>query len=191
MAKTALHKDNLVQAAAKLFREQGYAATGLNEVLSKSGAPKGSLYYYYPEGKVALGVAAITLSGKGASLTLQNLRTQCKGPADFIEQYAGLLAGWMETSGFRSGCPIATILLETCPNSSKLQSAGTAVFEQWLAIISGVFLDSGYEAEEAAAASLLVISSLEGALILSRTLSSSAPLRDVGRQLARLLSKSF
>jgi TetR/AcrR family transcriptional repressor of lmrAB and yxaGH operons len=41
MATAAQHKDKLIQTAATLFRLQGYSATGINEILAKSGAPKG------------------------------------------------------------------------------------------------------------------------------------------------------
>jgi len=62
MGKAAIHKASLVRAAMRLFRRQGFASTGLQQILSASGAPKGSLYHYFPNGKEALGAAAIELS---------------------------------------------------------------------------------------------------------------------------------
>ena len=40
------HKGAIVRAAATLFRRNGYAATGINEIAEAAGAPKGSLYHY-------------------------------------------------------------------------------------------------------------------------------------------------
>ena len=54
MAHAAQNKDNLVHTAMRPFRQQGYATTDLQQVLSESGAPKGSLYHYFPDGKEAL-----------------------------------------------------------------------------------------------------------------------------------------
>jgi hypothetical protein len=54
MANAAKHKDALVCTAMRLFRRQGYASTGLQQILSESGAPKGSLYHYFPGGKEGL-----------------------------------------------------------------------------------------------------------------------------------------
>jgi hypothetical protein len=44
-------RDQIIQAACTLLEKQGYPATGLNEIVRESGAPKGSLYYYFPDGK--------------------------------------------------------------------------------------------------------------------------------------------
>jgi len=38
---------------------QGYACTGLNDIVDASGAPKGSLYHYFPAGKASIAVAAV------------------------------------------------------------------------------------------------------------------------------------
>ena len=57
-------KENLIETAAKLFETKGYYATGLNEILAESGAPKGSLYYHFPKGKEQLALAAIYSEGE-------------------------------------------------------------------------------------------------------------------------------
>ena len=49
---------------ARLIEKQGYHATGLNEIIRESGAPKGSVYYYFPGGKEQIGAEAILEAGK-------------------------------------------------------------------------------------------------------------------------------
>jgi TetR/AcrR family transcriptional repressor of lmrAB and yxaGH operons len=41
MSARPLHHNNIVKSAIRLFRQSGYAATGLNDILRASGAPKG------------------------------------------------------------------------------------------------------------------------------------------------------
>ncbi len=53
------HRSAIIAAAAKLFRRQGYAATGINEIADAAGAPKGSLYHYFPDGKDQIAEAAV------------------------------------------------------------------------------------------------------------------------------------
>lgn len=48
-------KQQILEAAARLFERQGYHATGLNEIIRESSAPKGSLYYYFLDGKEQIG----------------------------------------------------------------------------------------------------------------------------------------
>ncbi len=47
----------LIDAAATLFRRQGYAATGLNQILDEAGVRPGSLYHHFPQGKQQLAAA--------------------------------------------------------------------------------------------------------------------------------------
>ena len=56
MGRAAAHKQNLVRTAMRLVRRQGYASTGLQQILAESGAPKGSLYHYFPSKRRLLAV---------------------------------------------------------------------------------------------------------------------------------------
>ena len=55
-------RDEIITTTCRLLELQGYRATGLNEIIRESGAPKGSLYHYFPEGKDELTVEAIAYS---------------------------------------------------------------------------------------------------------------------------------
>lgn len=182
MAQHALHRDNLVTAAMRLFRRQGYASTGLQQILSESGAPKGSLYHYFPRGKEALAEAAIERAGDLMAEMLSEARTlHGNNPKAFVKRYATTLARWMSESQYCSGCPIATTLLETAPQSPELTAAGEKVFAEWTRIIAGVLKDSGLRPQAAREKAQLLIASMEGALILSRVKRSEKPILDVAR----------
>ena len=49
----------LIDTAATLFRRQGYAATGLNQILDEAGVKPGSLYHHFPQGKQQLAAAVV------------------------------------------------------------------------------------------------------------------------------------
>ena len=49
-------------ATQELLRRRGYAASGLGEIVARSGAPKGSLYFHFPGGKQELAIAAMERS---------------------------------------------------------------------------------------------------------------------------------
>jgi AcrR family transcriptional regulator len=56
-------RDRIVTATSELFRTRGYHGTSLKHVTAASGAPIGSVYHFFPGGKVALAEAVITESG--------------------------------------------------------------------------------------------------------------------------------
>ncbi|MDQ2999201.1 MAG: TetR/AcrR family transcriptional regulator, partial [Chloroflexota bacterium] len=60
-------RDQIVDAAGDLLESQGFHATGLNQIVKESGAPKGSLYYYFPAGKDEIAEAAIEQAGRAVA----------------------------------------------------------------------------------------------------------------------------
>jgi TetR/AcrR family transcriptional repressor of lmrAB and yxaGH operons len=165
----------------RLFRRQGYASTGLLQIVAESGAPKGSLYHYFPSGKEALGESAIGLAGGLMRETLERLASRHREPAAFLRAYCRTMAGWMEESGFASGCPIATTILETAPQSPAITAAGERAIDGWIEVVGGVFERAGLARREARTRAQLVVAAMEGALILARVRRSTRPILDVAK----------
>jgi len=181
VGKAAKHKENLVRTAMRLFRQQGYASTGLQQIVAESGAPKGSLYHYFPSGKEALGESAVVMAGGMVRAMLSDLAARHRQPKPFLEAYCKVMAGWMEESGFHSGCPIATTLLETAPQSPAITAAGERAIDGWIDVIGGVLARGGIEPREARSRAQLIIAAMEGALILSRIRRSTRPILDIAK----------
>ena len=187
MSAPPRHRGAIVRAAAALFRRHGYAATGINEIADVSGAPKGSLYHYFPGGKDQIGEAAVRFAGACVVATLEKLAKEHESASSMIRAYCKLLAGWMAKSGFRDGCPIATTLLESAPQSTDMATAGREAFAGWCAVIARALVRDGFGNAEAKRLSTLAVSSIEGALILSRVEGSARPIEDVARALGPVL----
>jgi TetR/AcrR family transcriptional repressor of lmrAB and yxaGH operons len=165
----------------RLFRRQGYASTGLQQIVAESGAPKGSLYHYFPSGKEALGEAAVVLAGGLIRDMLAELAARHREPKTFLRAYCKVMAGWMEESGFHSGCPIATTLLETAPQSPAITAAGRRAIDGWIDVIGGVLAKGGMQRREARSRAQLVVAAMEGALVLARVRRSTRPILDVAK----------
>ena len=168
MSAPPRHRGAIVRAAATLFRRNGFAATGINEIAEVSGAPKGSLYHYFPDGKDQIAEAAIRFAGAGLVATLEKLEKEHDSAASMVRAYCKLLAGWMAKSGFRDGCPISTTLLEAAPQSAALTAAGREAFDSWRAVIARALVRDGFGKAEAKRLATLTVSAIEGALILAR-----------------------
>ena len=100
MAAAAKHREALLAASVRLFRQKGYAATGLAEILAESGAPKGSLYHYFPGGKAEIGAEAVKLAGKTVTRTLKELAED--DTDDFMA------ASWADPKALKRGLTGAT-----------------------------------------------------------------------------------
>ena len=183
-------RDNLIWAAAKLFRRQGYSSTGLRDILAASGAARGSLYHYFPDGKEQIGAAAVTAAGGLVTETFAELARQADNPTDFLRRYTDFLVRWLEASDFRDGCPITTTLLETAPGSGAITAAGRAVFADWRAVMEAMLRQHHWPAAQIAATATAIIAGLEGALLLARVEASAQPIHDATQVLCQLLEEN-
>jgi TetR/AcrR family transcriptional repressor of lmrAB and yxaGH operons len=181
VGNAATHKENLVRTAMRLFRRQGYASTGLQQIVAESGAPKGSLYHYFPSGKEALGEAAIAMAGGMVREMLSDLAARHGDSKAFLRAYCKVMAGWMEESGFHSGCPIATTLLETAPQSPAITRTAQRAIDAWIEVVAGVLSNGGMDRREARSRAQLIIAAMEGALILARIRLSTRPILDIAK----------
>ncbi|HWA62152.1 MAG TPA: TetR/AcrR family transcriptional regulator [Caulobacteraceae bacterium] len=181
------HRDAIVRAAVKLFRRQGYNGAGLADIVAESGAPKGSLYHYFPAGKAQIGEAAVRLAGAGAAETLETLARESPTAGGAVRGYAERLAGWLAQSDFFDGSPIMTTLLEMAPADAGITAAGREAFDRWRAILAGRMSADGIAMARAEALADFAIAAIEGALIQARVRQSAEPLMAAGRELERLV----
>jgi len=187
MPAASLHRLNIVRAAAKLFRKQGYSKTGLNDILAESRAPKGSLYHYFPGGKEQLGAESLRYSAQMAVDTLIDLSVKHTTAPELLLAFAGQLAEWMEASAFQDGCPMATTILETVPRSPILTAAARDGFNAWRSIFEHALIADGCIPEEAGRLANLSIAVLEGSLIQARVESSCTPIIDSAQVISDLM----
>jgi TetR/AcrR family transcriptional repressor of lmrAB and yxaGH operons len=160
-------RDALVNTAATLFRRQGYAATGLSQILDAASVQPGSLYHHFPRGKQQLAAAVVDGSGAIIEQLLRRFLTGGRPVADIIDRWVDLLMGGLTVDG-RDGCPIEPIATESVHASSLVREASARAFASWCSAIEERLLADGWSATEAEGVALAVISLIEGALILSR-----------------------
>jgi TetR/AcrR family transcriptional regulator, lmrAB and yxaGH operons repressor len=181
------HRQPIINTAVTLFRRQGYSRTGLNEIVDVSGAPKGSLYHYFPLGKSSIAVAAVTEAGRRVAATLHKLAEECRTTGELLRRHAELLAGWMRASGFRDGCPITTVLLELSPGDRDVTEAGRTAYRTRVSILAEKLVADGFSRARADTLAVLCTSALQGALIQARVERSGRPLEITAAELAKLL----
>ncbi|MDQ2693382.1 MAG: TetR/AcrR family transcriptional regulator [Chloroflexota bacterium] len=181
-------REQILQTTCDLLEKQGYHGTGLNEIVKESGAPKGSLYYYFPEGKEQITAEAVLQSGRAVS---ERIRSGLKGGSSApkaIHDFILLIAENVERSGFAAGSPLTAVAMETATQSERINLACREAYGMLQAAFKEKLLAAAYPASRADELATFITASIEGGIILSRTSHTADPLRLVARQLRTVLS---
>ena len=80
-------RQKMVQAAKQLIREGGYGATAFSDVLTLSGAPRGSVYFHFPGGKAQLGMEAAEAHAHEQVEIIDRAAGEAKLAGQLIERY--------------------------------------------------------------------------------------------------------
>ncbi|MFV8828535.1 TetR/AcrR family transcriptional regulator [Alkalihalobacterium sp. APHAB7] len=182
-------KEKIIETASRLFQTQGYHATGLNQITKESGSPKGSLYYYFPEGKEQLASVAVERTAELVSNRIKEGLKKSKDPAEAIQNFINDLADAFENRESQQGLPVAAVALETAHSSEVIRLSCQKAYETWHQVFAEKLLDSGFEKEKALELGLVINAMIEGAFINVFTKKDSEPLRQIARYIPLLLAK--
>lgn len=162
-----------------LLARRGLHATSFSEVLAATGAPRGSLYHHFPQGKEQLVGAAVDHAG---ALLLGVLE---RGPAGSAEEVVrNFLAVWralLTRSNCEAGCAVLAVTVAT--DSADLLAHATAVFRAWRERLAERLKQAGLAPSVARRFAMLLLASTEGAVVLSRADQSLEPFEAVAQQL--------
>ncbi|GFG54827.1 putative TetR-family transcriptional regulator [Mycolicibacterium agri] len=181
-------RDRMVVSAALLIRERGAHATAISDVLKHSGAPRGSAYHYFPGGRGQLLEEAIDFAGQYVAGKIAAAPNAMRLLDDLVAHYREELI----RSDYRAGCPVVAVTVEAGdPDSpdrtTKLIERAAAAFSSWTSLIGQRLVAEGVSESRAEEMAMLVMTSLEGAIIVSRATRDVKPLDLVQRQLRELL----
>jgi len=188
--KGAATKQRMVESMLGLVEVHGYSGTGLNTVLARSGAPKGSLYFHFPEGKEQLGELAVGLAAERfqtlISKALQGAES-AGSTGEIVESVVEGLSQILEESDFTVGCPVSVVALEMGAESERLRTACALAYESWTLPVAEFLRGRGHGEAAARRTASSIVSLMEGAMIVARAARDIQPLRDAARTLRILL----
>jgi AcrR family transcriptional regulator len=179
----------MVRSAAQLIRRQGVAGTGMREIVADADAPRGSLQHYFPGGKQELVIEALRWMGEVAAKRVQRhaLAVEPRTPSALL---AALVDDWrvdLGREGFTAGCPLVAAAADSASASDEIRGVLGELFDSWLEPLRVALGEFGVSADRAAGLATVVISALEGAIILSRVRCDLAPFDAVVAELGPLL----
>jgi TetR/AcrR family transcriptional repressor of lmrAB and yxaGH operons len=188
-SKGDLTRARLAASMLELIQTSGYSGTGLNAVIEHAAAPKGSIYFHFPDGKEGLGVAAVELASQQFETLIAEAAVTAGGPAEAVRAAIETLATIVSDSDFRLGCPVSVVTLEMGAESERLRQACATAFESWISPTAAFLEASGLAAAEARSLATVVVSTIEGAVIVARALRSTQPLVAAADVVAELVGQ--
>ena len=187
MKKKQDTKDIILQSATRLFQRQGYNGTGLNQIIEESGAPKGSIYYHFPNGKEEIALEAISVMRK---LVLGGAEKDLSGgnsASEAFQSYINNIATVFDRKECVEGLSIGLIASETASTHEKLRHACEMVFKDWQSLYADILEKYGCDKERTEELGITIAAMIEGACIMSSTYQNGDPLRVIAKQVSWLL----
>lgn len=174
-------KDRILDVSTVLFRRQGYAGTGLKQIVAEAGAPFGSLYHHFPDGKQQLGEEVIRTSGAMYLQLFVSVADASPNIATAVRRLFEGAAATLAETDYADACPIATVAMEVASTNETLRQATADVFESWIEELVVRLRAGGLTRRAARPLALTVLCGLEGAFVFSRSLRSTEPMLLAGR----------
>jgi len=168
MAKLSSARESLISAACELFRARGYEGVGIAELLEKSGAPRGSLYFHFPGGKEEIGVEAVKRVGVSVADQFRALRESGVNIDTFVDRVFQTTAKTVKERDFEASCPIAATAAGLGKHNPALAAAVRDMFSSWEREITVFAIAQGMKSKHAAEFATAMLTCIEGALIVSK-----------------------
>jgi TetR/AcrR family transcriptional regulator, lmrAB and yxaGH operons repressor len=186
MAKISSAREDMLGAAVELFRARGYEGVGVAELLEKSGAPRGSLYFHFPGGKQQIGAEVVARVGAAVAGRFRDLHESGVDLNTFIERVFKTTSKECKDRGYTASCPMAAIAAGFGSGDDKLSDAIRDAFNSWEAEMRVAAHARGLSEENAAIFASAFLTAMEGAFIVSKAQGSSAPHKNACRAIQAL-----
>jgi len=173
-----------VEHSAELFRRQGFAGTGVKQIVAEASAPFGSLYHFFPGGKEQLGAEVIRWSGGIYGQLIDAFFVPGENPAVATRAFFAGAAQTLRETDFADACPIATVALEVSSTNEPMRQACAEVFNDWVLLATERLTACGLPRRRSRTLAISMLASLEGAFVLARALRSTEPLEIAGKSAA-------
>jgi TetR/AcrR family transcriptional repressor of lmrAB and yxaGH operons len=181
----ASSRDRMLDAAIDLIRGFGLAGAGINDIVRESGAPKGSVYHFFPGGKAQIAEEALARNAEQVQAFIAAALARGRTPDAKVRALFGAFAVRVRETAFRRSCAAGGVSVDLGgDDTDALQRQVAAIFERYTDTIAAAF-DLGTPERTRSFAALL-LTGIEGAYVRARAERSARPFTEAGEWLAAL-----
>jgi TetR/AcrR family transcriptional repressor of lmrAB and yxaGH operons len=177
-------RERMLEAAIALMRGSGLSGAGINEIVRASGAPKGSVYHFFPAGKLSLAAEALAIYQQRVRDFIEAALSSREAPDEKVRALFAAFARRVEEGGYRAGCAVGAVSLDLDASVEDLRPVLAEALADWTDAIAAHF-DLG-DAKRTRSFAGLVMTAVEGAYIRCRAERSRRPFVEAGEWLAAL-----
>jgi TetR/AcrR family transcriptional regulator, transcriptional repressor for nem operon len=181
MRKGERTRQEIIRKAAPIFNQMGYDGAALSDLMRATGLEKGGIYRHFSS-KEALAAEAFDYAWRE---TLDARIHDLETISNSVGRLKQLVANFVERRGvIPGGCPLLNTAIDTDDGNSVLREHARKALRSWRSSLISMISD-GIKAREirprvnAKKLATLIISSLEGAVMLCRLERSEEALRHV------------
>jgi AcrR family transcriptional regulator len=120
-------RERILEVATDLFYRQGYRATGINEVIDKSGVAKATFYNHFPS-KDELYEASLNILSENELRYVDEGINAATEPRERFLSVLKWLKPWATETNFR-GCAFLHAATEVPNADSKIRKVGTRLYD--------------------------------------------------------------
>lgn len=177
----------MLEAAVALLRSSGYEGTGINRVIAYSGAPKGSLYHFFPGGKDQLVSEALEQYGGRIAAQFDAAMAAATTPRAKVEALFRMIERRLEAGDFNQSCAAGTVALDLNEDLEGLREVVSNVLRAWTGVIERHLQVPDPSKRRSLAG--MILTCIEGGYLRGRAERSTVALREAGEWMATLVER--
>lgn len=182
-------RERIIKTASGLFESQGYAATGINQIIANAETAKASFYDHF-ESKELLGQAYLARYGEHHLVLIRTLMARAESPADFMASWVRILKRQLRLRKFY-GCPMSNLRAQTGTAAPLLTKSVKVLAEKTIETIAG-YLEEKIggkfsDGKMAALAARRIFAAYEGAIHIWQLTGDESALDDIEFFAAKIL----
>jgi AcrR family transcriptional regulator len=190
MSKGQETRQRIIETAAPIFNQRGYSGCSMNDVMTATGLEKGGLYRHFAS-KETLAVEAFRYAAHAALETRLGDLDEFQGSVAKLRHMVRHFV--QRPSPIPGGCPLMNAAVDADDSNPALLACAQQAMKTWKTRLVRI-VEDGIQAREIRKGTdprriaNILISTLEGALMMSRIEGNRTPMRDAQAALETVIA---
>lgn len=183
MSKAEATKAHIIEQAAILFNQKGYAGSSIADIMAATGLKKGGIYNHF-KSKDEIALQAFDYAASLVQQKVWNIVRRKKNALDRLQALIQVHLDYVDNPPLAGGCPIMNTAIESDDAYPELRARAASVMDSWRDLIIRI-VQKGIKKQEIKAdidpeiVASFLISAIEGAIMMSKLYQDAVHLQRV------------